>query len=539
MNNFFDDFEADIFGAFSIYKESRQEEIQEKLRLETEKKQAKLEAEALAKHEAEQAAEEAKKAAEEAKGIKQDAKKKAPPAKKGQDAKPQLDVPQLEVPQVTPFQSESGNKYIRERPLEEIVDKLMLPPPEEEEDPPQEKAEQQESQPNLTPAGKKEEDKRASQLKDKKASVASIKDAKEAAKKPAAPAKEDARTKEQSPALSEADEEEKKEDEAPKFEPNDYMEKSEMRPPQDPYGNQTMVPDLVIDHAKILKMLEDALVKTMKWLMTDKENYNQKVVGEGKELCDKSVEELDQNLRKQWPRKGRLEVEVFQERKGQITAHNKKYERHVRTCLEKYNLLQEQWGLVMEQIGAEFKDYKEKHEKLKDKLPSGKNLAELQGMSRKEKDSHQIFSDKCQEFHDSLLDLGQLQPDSLIRQNSEMLKSCALIESGGNYAEAEVAWYRGQMDEIDNIITESKTKRAEETEKVVEDMNALKKDPTADFNVEYNTSIQQLSAKEGLGKTFGQPRRLTQERLRAEMTKCEQAQRGIDQLIDKLEDLCE
>ena len=45
-------------------------------------------------------------------------------------------------------------------------------------------------------------------------------------------------------------------------------------------------------------MLEDALVKTMKWLMTDKENYNQKVVGEGKELCDKSVEELDQNLRK-------------------------------------------------------------------------------------------------------------------------------------------------------------------------------------------------------------------------------------------------
>ena len=27
-----------------------------------------------------------------------------------------------------------GNKYIRERPLEEIVDKIMLPPPEEEEE---------------------------------------------------------------------------------------------------------------------------------------------------------------------------------------------------------------------------------------------------------------------------------------------------------------------------------------------------------------------------------------------------------------------
>lgn len=40
-------------------------------------------------------------------------------------------------------------------------------------------------------------------------------------------------------------------------------------------------------------------------------------------------------------------------------------------------------------------------------------------------------------------------------------------------------------------------------------MDALKKDPTAEFQVEYSQSIQQLSAKEGLGKTFGQPRRLT------------------------------
>jgi hypothetical protein len=52
-------------------------------------------------------------------------------------------------------------------------------------------------------------------------------------------------------------------------------------------------------------------------------------------------------------------------------------------------------------------------------------------------------------------------------------------------------------------------------------MERLKKDPSADFKGAYSNSILQLSAKEGLGKTFGQPRRLTQERLRAEMTKCE------------------
>lgn len=38
MNEFYDDFEADMGGSFQIYKEERREEIQEKLRIETEKK---------------------------------------------------------------------------------------------------------------------------------------------------------------------------------------------------------------------------------------------------------------------------------------------------------------------------------------------------------------------------------------------------------------------------------------------------------------------------------------------------------------------
>jgi len=45
--------------------------------------------------------------------------------------------------------------------------------------------------------------------------------------------------------------------------------------------------------------------------MAEKENNQIKTITEGKDLQDKSVEELDENLRKQWPRKGRLEVEVF------------------------------------------------------------------------------------------------------------------------------------------------------------------------------------------------------------------------------------
>ena len=127
-----------------------------------------------------------------------------------------------------------------------------------------------------------------------------------------------------------------------------------MEPPHDPEGNMTMHPDLIIKAGRIVEILDNALQTCFTWLMSDKQLFEQKVIAEGKDLQDKSVEELDENLRKQWPRKGRLEVEIFQQRKSEITAHNKKYERHVRTQLEKYQLLDESWALLIETMTAEF-----------------------------------------------------------------------------------------------------------------------------------------------------------------------------------------
>ncbi len=93
------------------------------------------------------------------------------------------------------------------------------------------------------------------------------------------------------------------------------------------------------------------------------------------------------------------------------------------------------------------------------------------------------------------------------------------------------------MDEIDSLFQSMIQKRHDQITEINIQSDKLKKDPTAEFNLSYSDSIKQLSAKDGLGKTFGQPRRLAQERLRSEMTKCEQAQKGVDQLIDRLESL--
>lgn len=97
---------------------------------------------------------------------------------------------------------------------------------------------------------------------------------------------------------------------------NDHLDKANLLPPQDPDGEQTMVADLVMTKDHILDILTNAMLAVQEWLCQEKDIYNSNCKTEAKKLQDESVEELDENLRKQWPRKGRLEVEVYQERKG-------------------------------------------------------------------------------------------------------------------------------------------------------------------------------------------------------------------------------
>ncbi len=77
-----------------------------------------------------------------------------------------------------------------------------------------------------------------------------------------------------------------------------------------------MLPDLLITKDRIIQVLSETQAKLLEWLLEQKETVLRQVAKEGKNLIDNNVDELDENLRKQWPRKGKLEVEVYQERKG-------------------------------------------------------------------------------------------------------------------------------------------------------------------------------------------------------------------------------
>ena len=94
-------------------------------------------------------------------------------------------------------------------------------------------------------------------------------------------------------------------------------------------------------------------------------------------------------------------------------------------------------------------------------MPVGKNLAQLQGTSRREKDSLQSFDEKCREIKERLDDISYLKLDLLVHENKKELNSWKLFERGGNYDQDEIKWYKYHMDEIETMINDCKTTRLE------------------------------------------------------------------------------
>lgn len=89
-----------------------------------------------------------------------------------------------------------------------------------------------------------------------------------------------------------------------------------MRPPVDADGNQVLREGLLISKEDVEGMIHWAQQWMFLWIISHKtatKSFNEK---ESKELIFNSIKELDENLREQWPWKGKLEVEVYQEWKS-------------------------------------------------------------------------------------------------------------------------------------------------------------------------------------------------------------------------------
>lgn len=95
------------------------------------------------------------------------------------------------------------------------------------------------------------------------------------------------------------------------------------------------------------------------------------------------------------------------------------------------------------------------------------------------------------------------------------------------------------MKNIDEKFNKCKEQRQKTINELIQNAEKRRNDPCTNFEAKYAEANTSLAAKEGLGKVFGKPKRMLQDQLKAEMSKCDEAQKALEDLLTKLKKLYE
>lgn len=248
------------------------------------------------------------------------------------------------------------------------------------------------------------------------------------------------------------------------------------------------------------------------------------------------TEEVEERLRRHWPRKGHAEVKVKQPREGELISHRQKFERHVRKMLERNAKHDAEFDKIVVEAHEAVKTYNAKAAALAKALPSRTNLAALQGVQQKMKVRRQEFRVACEAWHERAQLYTREEPNRLLLNNAEFLRSCRLFAEGGEYARAEVAIAKRGLADLESKLEASVERRNNDVDGVVGEQQASM-DSFADFKRQFDDALQDLSMREGLGQKYGGPRRNAQERMRTQVAWSDAAAAAIDDDLNKLEEV--
>ncbi|CAG9311274.1 unnamed protein product [Blepharisma stoltei] len=309
--------------------------------------------------------------------------------------------------------------------------------------------------------------------------------------------------------------------------------------PIDPEGNPCLETNVFITYeilsSEILKLRE----KSIDYVKSEKAQKIATASKLDKKLKEACVNELDEKLRYLWPRKGKLEVNEYTARSSEIRGHHKRYDRYLEEFKKKKDSNVAEFQSLLDEANNMLVSYKVSQDQLRAQLPSGTSLAELQGLLNRAKDNDLSVYQKGRKIIARLDELNNIEISSFSQQNEKFISGLQLIEQGGQYSVPEVEFYRSKTNALDQELGELQGKRRDVIEALKKKLEIERVEPIKAFEKEYAISMENLSAREGIGKKYRAPKRNAQEKITGEMTKCERAQGGIDNTIVDLERLVE
>jgi hypothetical protein len=134
--------------------------------------------------------------------------------------------------------------------------------------------------------------------------------------------------------------------------------------------------------------------------------------------------------------------------------------------------------------------------------------------------------------------LAEDETSLLLKSNRDFIShSTLLYTANGTYSIPEVIYYYSLILDIYNKLIQTRDSRRSHQSTLFTSLQTRSTAPLEDFEKEVDQTNHNLAAEAGLGKKYGQPKRIIQEKLKGEMSKCVEAQSNIDQMLGKLNEM--
>lgn len=310
-------------------------------------------------------------------------------------------------------------------------------------------------------------------------------------------------------------------------------------PPLDPQGSSWVrVVEIAAETVtSLVADIRDSIITSV-----EKETYTRVNFAEKQSFGCKAelTDQLEDQIRNHWPRRGRVETQIKQPREAELLGHKEKTWRHISTIQQKMIQAQESFGDSLAAGRNECNTYINDMTAQRNALSGDfKNLAFLQAIDVKARGISQSFQASSAERVAILAQIAQHETDAIMTYARDFRKICPPQVHGveGGYSESEIleieAIVEGQCAEIKTVSQEWQVsiKQLEE-----EQLQSLK--CQEEFAVRYKKATQDVAMSEGLGQKYGAPRRRAQERIRTEVGRDERSAGKLDALLARLEFAC-
>lgn len=266
------------------------------------------------------------------------------------------------------------------------------------------------------------------------------------------------------------------------------------------------------------------------------------------ECCEEVRRELYQRLSRHTNRKGEVQVEWYMPRHGVITKHKEKFERHLADIARK-NLGHDDRAAELEaELEAAESKYQGRLTELEEQLPEAETLPALSALQRRAADEAGRFQEQCARVRKELKALATKAPEALRKESNAFLAAAEDNPQGRERADApplerygsrEVAFYRGELEQLGGQLQAKAEQRAARLEELEASLEERQSAPLAAFQRVHEEAESNLCASKGYGKEHGQPRRRARGAYRGLAEAVSRVRERLPVLLQHLAALCE